>query len=70
MRKALEIQPSEYWQSKSCKIPVKKLELVAGTAMKDGAVSPLLGSLGSFQLKPHKGGTVWTVKCLWYALSD
>lgn len=70
MRKALEIHPSEHQQSNSCKILANKFELLAGTATKEGAASPLLGSLGSFQPKPDKEGTVWTVKCLWYALSD
>lgn len=69
MRKALEIHPCECQQSNSCKIPVKMFELLAGTATKEGAASPLLGSLGSFLLNPDKGGTAWTVKCLWHALS-
>lgn len=65
MRKAPEIHLSEHQQSNSCKIPVNKFELLAGTATKEGAASPLLGSLGIFQLKPDKGGAVWAVKCLW-----
>lgn len=46
MRRALKIQPSEHWQRNSYNTPVKKLELVAGRATKEGAASPLFGSLG------------------------